>query len=74
MKAYLRYELTSSWGVVCSNSNVVYDRSGRYLITSSLENVSLWNVKQGLLVSGQLQRLACGDGRHARMAAAWEPP
>jgi U3 small nucleolar RNA-associated protein 12 len=50
VKAYLRYELTSSWGVICSNSNVVYDRSGKYLITSSLENVSLWNPKQGVLV------------------------
>ncbi len=51
VKAYLRYELTSSWGVLCSNSNVTYDRSGKYLITSSLENVSLWNPKQGMLVS-----------------------
>ena len=51
VKAYLRYELTSSWGVICSNSNVTYDISGKYLITSSLENVSLWNPKQGVLVS-----------------------
>lgn len=50
VKAYLRYELSSSWGVICSNSNVTYDRSGKLLITSSLENVSIWNPKQGVLV------------------------
>ena len=50
VKAYLRYELSSSWGVVCSNSNIIYDRSGKYLITAALENVTLWNPKQGILV------------------------
>lgn len=53
VKAYLRYELTGSWGVIASsNSNVCYDRSGRHLLTASLENVSVWNVKQAALVSG----------------------
>lgn len=63
VKAYLRYELTSSWGVICSNSNVTYDRSGKYLITSSLENVSLWNPRQGVLVRAR-RRPAISLGRH----------
>ena len=58
VKAYLRYELAGSWGVLCSNSNLTYDRTGRWLVTSSLENVSLWNPKQGTLVS----RAACAGG------------
>lgn len=56
VKAYLRYELASSWGVLCSNANIVFDRSGKYLITSALENVALWNPKQGTLVSAWLRR------------------
>ena len=51
VKAYLRYELASSFGVVASNSNVVYDDSGKLIIAASLENIAVWNVKQGSLVS-----------------------
>lgn len=51
VKAYLRYELAGTWGVVASsNCNVVYDRGGRYLLTGALENVAVWNVKQAALV------------------------
>lgn len=51
VKAYLRYDLASTFGVVTSNSNVVYDHTGKLVITASLESVSVWNVKQGTLVS-----------------------
>eukprot|EP00887_Chlorella_sp_A99_P006380 scaffold3.g6380.t1 len=53
VKAYLRWEQAGQgpWGVITSaNSNIVYDRSGRHLLTASLENVSVWNVKQAVLV------------------------
>ena len=59
VKAYLRYELAGSWGVIASaNCNVCYDRKGRHLLTASLENVSVWNVKQAALVSANAQPLA----------------
>lgn len=50
VKAYLRYDLASTFGVVTSNSNVVYDHTGKLVITAALENVNVWNVKQGTLV------------------------
>jgi len=50
VQAYLRYEQAASFGVICSNSNVVYDRTGRLLITAALENIAIWNIKQGTLV------------------------
>ena len=50
VKAYLRYDLASTFGVVASNSNVVYDHTGKLMITASLENIAIWNVKQGTLV------------------------
>lgn len=50
VKAYLRYELAGSWGVINSpGCNVCYDRSGRHLLTASLENVSVWNIKQAVV-------------------------
>ena len=52
VKAYLRYELAGSWGVISSPaSNCVFDRSGRHLLTGALENVAVWNLKQAALVS-----------------------
>lgn len=52
VKAYLRYELAGSWGVIASPaSNTVFDRSGRHLLTGALENVAVWNLKQAALVS-----------------------
>lgn len=50
VKAYLRYESAGAFGVITSGANPCYDASGRLLITSSLESVSVWNVKQGSLV------------------------
>lgn len=51
VKAYLRYEFSSSFGVITSSSNPVFDAEGKLLITSSLESISVWNIKQGSLVS-----------------------
>ena len=50
VKAYLRYEFTGAFGVISSNASPVFDASGKTLFTGSLENVSLWNIKQGNLV------------------------
>ena len=51
VKAYLRYEFTGAFGVISSNAAPQYDASGKTLFTGSLENVSVWNIKQGNLVS-----------------------
>ena len=53
VKAYLRYELSGTWGVLTSVSNVCYDHSGKYLITAALENILVWNVKQAVVVRSQ---------------------
>ncbi|CEP02195.1 unnamed protein product (mitochondrion) [Plasmodiophora brassicae] len=52
VKAYLRYEQSSSFGVVYSpTSDVVFDVSGRLVLSGSLESLQVWNVKQGALVT-----------------------
>lgn len=50
VKAYLRYELSSTFGVVTSNSALVHDNSGKFVVTAALENVAVWNIRQGTLV------------------------
>lgn len=62
VKAYLRYAQEGpAWGVIASaNSNIVF-ASGKLLLTASLENVSVWNVKQGTLVSPVAMRLVVGS-------------
>ena len=54
VKAYLRYELVNAWGVITSKSSVCYDRHGKYFFTASLERVSVWDVKQAVLVRNML--------------------
>lgn len=50
VKAYLRYEPANKFGVIASSANVVYSADGKFLYTSALEDVAVWNVKQGSLV------------------------
>jgi len=50
VKAYLRYERAGSFGVVTSGPAPCYDASGKLLITAALENLAVWNIKQGSLV------------------------
>ncbi|GLC41201.1 hypothetical protein PLESTB_001527400 [Pleodorina starrii] len=50
VKAYLRYEFSSAFGVITSSANPTYDASGKLLFTSSLESISVWNAKQASLV------------------------
>ena len=47
VKAYLRYELAEAFGVITSGANIVHDTSGKHVITAALENVAVWNLKQG---------------------------
>lgn len=47
VKAYLRYEFSGAFGVITSNSNVVFDSAGKCLLTAALESVAVWNLKQG---------------------------
>ncbi len=51
VKAYLRYEFSAAFGVITSAANPTYDVSGKLLFTSALECISVWNAKQGSLVS-----------------------
>lgn len=50
VKAYLRYELSNTFGVINSNANVVYDYSGKLVVSAALENINVWNMRQGVLV------------------------
>lgn len=58
VKAYLRYDAATSgphaFGVIASNANILFDHTGKHIIASALENVCLWNVKQGTQVGRQL--------------------
>lgn len=51
VKAYLRYESNATFGVVTSNAALVHDNSGKLVVTAALENVAVWNLRQGTLVS-----------------------
>jgi U3 small nucleolar RNA-associated protein 12 len=52
VKAYLRYEAAATFGVVASTAaNVVFDASGKLVVSPALESVLVWNVKQGAAVS-----------------------
>ncbi|XP_027349574.1 WD repeat-containing protein 3 [Abrus precatorius] len=49
VKAYLRYEPASSFGVIASvDSNIAYDSSGKHLFSPALEKIGIWHVRQGL--------------------------
>lgn len=55
VNSYLRYEKESAFGVVASNcKSVKYDKSGKYALVGALENVILWNIKQGTSVQMML--------------------
>lgn len=50
VKAYLKYQLRSSLGLV-SSTNADFDISGRFAVTGCLEQLMTWNVKRGDAVS-----------------------
>ncbi|KAK1942112.1 WD repeat-containing protein 3 [Phytophthora citrophthora] len=48
VKSYLRYERACSFGVIASlEGNVIYDATGRFAIAPALQDVAVWNVRQG---------------------------
>jgi U3 small nucleolar RNA-associated protein 12 len=52
VKAYLRYEALSTFGVIASTqSNIIYDHTGKIAITPALEEVVLWDLKKGSQVN-----------------------
>ncbi|ESQ55947.1 hypothetical protein EUTSA_v10024329mg [Eutrema salsugineum] len=49
VKAYLRYEQASSFGVITSlDSNIAYDSTGKHVLAPALEKVGIWHVRQGI--------------------------
>ena len=53
MKSYLRYEPKKVFGVIASpQCNVVYDCSGNLAITGTLQEISLWNLRQASCIGG----------------------
>jgi U3 small nucleolar RNA-associated protein 12 len=50
VKAYLRYDLSDTWGVITSRSDICHDESGKFVFTASLEKVNVWSVKQAVVV------------------------
>ncbi|CAM9911372.1 unnamed protein product, partial [Phaeothamnion confervicola] len=51
MKTYLRYVLKDTFGVIASTqSNAIFDDTGNLAITAALQDVAVWNLRQGSLV------------------------
>lgn len=50
VKAYLRYEHSASFGVITAGAALAYDPQTHLLAAAALEDVALWNIKQGTLV------------------------
>ena len=50
VKAYLRYDFAGAFGVITSAANPEFDADGKHIFTGALENVSVWNMKQGTQV------------------------
>ena len=52
VRSYLRHEPTSAFGVICSSSaNALLDPDGKTAVVPALEDVLVWDVKRGALVS-----------------------
>lgn len=68
VKAYLRYEHAAAFGVISSGCNVLYDASGKQLFTGALENIAIWNIRQGSLVSSSSS--SCALCRHGEVTAS----
>lgn len=52
MKSYYRYRPSEVVGVITTpDCKAVYDYTGKLVFTSKLQEVGVWNVRQGNLVS-----------------------
>lgn len=50
VKAYLRFEQTGKFGVITSAGAIAHGAQGQLLAAAALEDIALWNVKEGTLV------------------------
>ncbi|RLN20712.1 hypothetical protein BBJ28_00021076 [Nothophytophthora sp. Chile5] len=67
VKSYLRYERACSFGVIASlEGNVIYDATGRFALAPALQDVAVWNVRQGNKVR---ELLAPADGGGGQVTA-----
>lgn len=57
VKAYLRYELAGTFGVVNSDANVVCN--GNYIVSAALENIVIWNARLGTQVLRRFGEAPC---------------
>ena len=48
VKAYLRYELADTWGVIASRSDICHSPCGKFLLTAALERVQVWSKRQAV--------------------------
>lgn len=52
MKSYYRYRPSEVVGVITTpDCKAVYDHTGKLVFTSKIQEVGVWNVRQGNLVS-----------------------
>ena len=70
MKAYLRYEQSNTFGVITSNANLVYDHTGKLVVSAALENINVWNARQGTLVRSSSRN--CFYAVSHILQAAWD--
>ncbi|KAG0235990.1 hypothetical protein BGW41_000577, partial [Actinomortierella wolfii] len=48
VKAYQRYVPKTTFGVIASGqSNIIYDKNGKHVLSPALEDVVIWDVKKG---------------------------
>ncbi|XP_049936725.1 uncharacterized protein LOC116265493 [Nymphaea colorata] len=74
VKAYLRYEPAAVFGVVASvESNVCYDNTGKLLFTGALEQLCVWNLKQGLCIKALASSTSSSGPKSAASAIACSP-
>lgn len=74
VKAYLRYEPAAVFGVVASvECNVCYDNTGKLLFTGALEQLCVWNLKQGLCIKALASSTSSGGPKSAASAIACSP-
>lgn len=80
VKSYLRYDGSSSIGVITSREcNVILNGSGSLVLTGCVEAIGVWNLRQGVQVralktqkaSERVTRLCLKDGRQPICAAGY---
>ncbi|KAJ7550174.1 hypothetical protein O6H91_07G086600 [Diphasiastrum complanatum] len=70
VKAYLRYDQADAFGVVVSSdANICYDNSGKLLVAGALEQLKVWNVKQGRAVHALAPLPSAASGSRAVVTA-----